>query len=346
MEIRIVSKIEEFQALQSTWVSLFNSDEYSVFQSFEFNYYSWEFELSKNALHHLCIVLLKNRSDIFAILPLYIDAKKRLRFINDDHADFCDFISKEEVSLLKVYNYLKLKLNFKSVRFRNIKHKSNLYISAVQLNMENKVVKSISEYSSVNLEEGSFPYNVKHYRSHQKHRINKASRKYQDSNSVIFSSNEHHFPKKEILLLRDKMIDLGFRQYDFLTNERLCLIEHLYNSGFLILHVVKHKDKMNSCNIIMRKSPVEFMFWIDLFDESKMINIFSYIRFMQFVSSRSSVAINFGRGRYFYKVSNFAPFFEKLYQIEIYHTKWDKLKAMIINYIIDLLAYFSKKITS
>ena len=289
--------------------------------------------------------MLKNSFDIFAILPFYIDVKKRLRFINDDHADFCDFISKEEVDFLEVYTYLKLKLDFKSIRLTNMQHTSNIYKSANKLNIENKVLKLISEYSSVNLEKGSFPYNVKHYRSHQKHRINKAERKYKKRKSLIFNSKEHSFPKKEILFLRDSMISLGLREYDFLTNERVCLIEHLYSSGFLILHFIKHQDNINSCNIIMQKSPVEFMFWIDLFDESKMINIFSYIRFMQFASSGSSVVINFGRGRYFYKVSNFSPFFEKLYQVEIYNNKWGKLKSMIINYIKDLLTLLYKKLS-
>ena len=40
-----------------------------------------------------------------------------------------------------------------------------------------------------------------------------------------------------------------------------------------------------------------------------------------------------------------APNFDKLYQIEIYNTKWGKLKSMTINYIKDLLITMYKKIT-
>ena len=345
MEIKIVSNIQEFQEIQSEWFSLFNSGAYSVFQSFEFNYYSWEFELSKNTLNQLCIILLKSSAGIFAILPLYIDVKKRMRFINDDHADYCDFISTKDVKFLHVYTYLRLHVSFTSIRLKNMQPTSNVYKLAKQLNIENKVVKLISEYSILNLEKGRFPYNVKQYRSHQKHRINKAERKYKEKESLIFDSNVHSFPKKEILFLRDSMITLGIREYNFLTNERVCLIEHLYNSGFVILHFIRQKENVNACNIIMKRSSTDFMFWIDLFDELKMINIFSYIHFMKFVSSGSSAVIDFGRGRYFYKYSNFAPTFDKLYQIEIYTTKWGKLKSMTINYIKDLLITMYKKIT-
>ena len=345
MEIRVISKIQEFQELKSAWISLFNSASYSVFQSFEFNYYSWEFELSKNPLNQLCVVLLKNSVDIFAIIPLYIDIKKRLRFINDDHADYCDFISTDEVKLLQVYSYLRLEFCFKSIILKNMKPTSNMYKLVKQLNFENKFVKIISEYSIINLEKGRFPYNVKHYRSHQKHRINKAERKHHKKESLFFDSKEHSFPKKEILFLRDSMISSGIRKYNFLTNERVCLIESLYNSGFVILHFISSEGNMKACNIVLKRSSKDFMFWIDLFDELKMINIFSYIRFMKFVSSGSSAVIDFGRGRYFYKYSNFAPNFDKLYQIEIYNTKWGKLKSMTINYIKDLLITMYKKIT-
>ena len=107
---------------------------------------------------------------------------------------------------------------------------------------------------------------------------------------------------------------------------------------------MKNEDYVSSCNIILKRSDKEFMFWIDLFDDSKMINIASYIRFIEAVSLESSVVINFGRGRYFYKVSNFSPIFDQLYQISIYNSKWGRLRFLIINYIRDNLISMYKKI--
>ena len=107
---------------------------------------------------------------------------------------------------------------------------------------------------------------------------------------------------------------------------------------------MKGEDRINSINILLKKSASEYMFWIDLFDDSKMINISSYINFMRSSSLEQSVIINFGRGRYFYKESNFAPEFHELYQLYLFPNKWQKLRFLIIHQIRILLISIYKKI--
>ena len=41
MRIRIISEIHEFFDYKDKWDAIFNNQDYSFFQSFEFNYYSW-----------------------------------------------------------------------------------------------------------------------------------------------------------------------------------------------------------------------------------------------------------------------------------------------------------------
>ena len=344
MDINIISDIKDFKEIQSCWINLFNSESYSAFQSFEFNYYSWKDELSKNRLNQLCIVLLNDDIGVCSILPLYIDAKNRLRFINDDHADFCDFITRENINLPKIYSYLRSEVDFRLISLMNVVRKSNAYEYSQDFNIKNKLVRLTSEYSFLNVEQGDFPYNVPHYRSHQKHRINKAYRKYKDRQSVIFDCQQHMFPKKDVLYLRDYMIEKGIRAYGFLTDDRLSLIENLYNSGLVVLHFVKQGEHINACNIMIKRSSDHLMFWIDLYDDLQMINIFSYIVLIKEASLQNSLFINFGRGRYFYKVSNFAPSFKNLYQICLFHNKWHRLRFMMLDYIISLLKFIYKKI--
>ena len=88
MKIKIIKNINEFQNLKTDWDRLFVAVNCSVFQSFEFNYFSWKTELSKNTNNQLAISVVKNEEEIIAIFPFYIDAKKQLRFINDIHARF------------------------------------------------------------------------------------------------------------------------------------------------------------------------------------------------------------------------------------------------------------------
>ena len=68
------------------------------------------------------------------------------------------------------------------------------------------------------------------------------------------------------------------------------------------------------------------MFWIDMFDDSKMINLFNYISFISKKSFNNQININFGRGLYRYKIKNFLPNERDLHSILIYSSKWQEFK--------------------
>jgi len=344
MQISVINKIEDLLLIKEDWDELFIKGDYSVFQSFDFNYQSWKYEFISDKRNQLAVTVITINESIVAIFPFYIDGNKQLRFINDIHFDFCDFITKESIDFLVVYHYLKQEIGFKSIRLINVKQEANIYKAISELKIKNKVVLSISEYSSLNVEKGIFPYNVPHFRSHQKHRINKAYNKHEDKQCQILSIDQHDFPKKDMLILSLRMISLSIRKDNFLTKERLLLIESLYNAGIVIINILKKEDQVISMNILLKKSPREFIFWIDLFDDTQMINITSYIRFIRTTSSESSVDINFGRGRYFYKVSNFAPKFHILYGIYIFANIWQRWKFIIFEGAKGLLKLVYKKL--
>ena len=65
MRIEIIDSIEEFRELKSDWDFLYDKDEkYSVFQSFDYNYYSWIYEY-KDSNSKLSIVRVELNSRIF-----------------------------------------------------------------------------------------------------------------------------------------------------------------------------------------------------------------------------------------------------------------------------------------
>ena len=329
MKIKVINKIEDLLLIKEDWDELFIKGDYSTFQSFDFNYYSWKHELISDKKNQLAITVITINESVVAIFPFYIDSNKQLRFINDVHFDFCDFLTKETINFSVVYSYLKQEIDFKSMRLINVTQETNIYKAINELNTKHKVILSISEYSLLHVGKGIFPYNVPHYRSHQKNRINKAKKKYKERQCQIVSHEQHSFPKKDILILKERMISLGIRKDNFLTNERLLLLEDLYNSGIIIINVIKKEGQVNCANLIIKKSPSEFIFWIDLFDGTQMINIVSYINFIKIVSSQFAVDINFGRGRYFYKYSNFAPEFHALYGMYIFSNAWQRLRFII-----------------
>ena len=129
MDIRVISDIKQFKEIQKDWQALFMIGEYSIFQCFEFNYYSWEAELSTNNQNILCIVEIRSKEMLVAILPLYVDSRKRLRFINDKHADFCDFLTNENCNLDMILSYIRKHIFYNSVHCYNFLQNYGIYAS-------------------------------------------------------------------------------------------------------------------------------------------------------------------------------------------------------------------------
>ena len=113
MKVKVISEIKKFHELQEDWNALFNTKKHTVFQSFLFNYYSWKFELNNNK-NQLCLFLLYDKSCLTTIFPFYLDSKKRIRFINDQHADFCDILTSVEFDFDLFYSVFSKQINFNS----------------------------------------------------------------------------------------------------------------------------------------------------------------------------------------------------------------------------------------
>ena len=88
MQISVINKIEDLLLIKEDWNSLFKDSYCSVFQSFEYC-----FQSSKINNSQLFIIVLEDNDQIIEVWPCEI-INKKLRFINDVHADFCDILSK------------------------------------------------------------------------------------------------------------------------------------------------------------------------------------------------------------------------------------------------------------
>ncbi len=87
MEIKIINKIEDLVLIKKDWDELFSKGEYSIFQSFDFCYNSASIKNSK-----LFVITMQANAELVEIWPCQL-VNKKLRFINDSHADFCDILS-------------------------------------------------------------------------------------------------------------------------------------------------------------------------------------------------------------------------------------------------------------
>jgi len=322
MNLKVINNISDFKNLEEEWNTLFRSkNNYSIFQSFEFNYFSWKYDLSKSR-NILSIVVLYDDNSIKSILPLYIDRRLRLRFINDIHADFCDCLTDIDIDFDEIVKQLKSNFTIRYFNLINITTNSSI--------LEKKLpnyckLKLSSEYSILQLGKGVFPENSSQYRSKQKTEFRRIIKKYKDKKHELIDCNILDFPIAEIENLRGDMIKLGLRDKNYLPAAQLLLIEELYNKEKIILSIVKTNNKINAISFVIKDS-TQYLTWIDMFDNSKMINIFNYISLITVLSSEDSVIINFGRGVYRYKTLNFIPQSKDLFSLQIFSSKWQELK--------------------
>lgn len=338
MKYKVVKNTEEFKGLKKDWDKLYKENQkHSVFQSFNFNYYSWKESLEKSDVN-LSVVLVLKDAEIISLLPFYIDKHKRLRFINDIHSDFCDILNKVDIDFNNVIQHIQSEYKIKSVQLINLRKDSNLINTISSSNL----VES-EKYSVLELGKGIFPDNFSGYKSKQKTEFRRILKINKDKTHQILNSPVDEFPERNIDELRKKMIELGIRNDSFLPTSQVKLIKQLYQENLLSISVVKSDTSLNAISFILNDKSQKII-WIDMFDDSKMVNLFNYISLMSIFSGKDSVDINFGRGTYGYKISNFLPEIKSLYSIFLFSSKWQEFKFRFNNSVFSILKYLYKKL--
>ena len=332
MKIKVYKDRGHIEQIKTDWDLLFDNGQYSVFQSFIYCF------SSLNLTSKPFVICLFNQGRIQEIWPLeFIDNK--LRFINDIHADFCDILSETDSLLVK--EYLISNQQIGKLRLRNIRSESNILgkmndVSFVDLH-------ACLSFSILSLSKtSSFPSNFNHFVYRQKRRLRRILNKY-SSEHLLFYCNYNMFPLNEIVELRDTMIVQGKRSKGFLGDDFLSLVEDLYNSGLLIVSVIKVQDVVSAISLIFKQNKM-YHFWIDLFDEKPMINLYHNTLFIKKITEGSDALFNFGRGDYNYKIQNYYPQVFDLFELNTFGSNFEKTLFRVLRFSKMVIIYFYKKV--
>ena len=95
MKIEVIKDSIRFKEIRSQWEELYSLGSYSKFQSFTYNYYAWKHIVSNSKGNDLYIIIIYDGTEIIAIFPCYKNNFNIVRFINDQHSDFCDILAKD-----------------------------------------------------------------------------------------------------------------------------------------------------------------------------------------------------------------------------------------------------------
>lgn len=327
MKVNVISNINELSQLKEQWNKLFNDGGYSAFQSYEYIYSS---ALTNGS--NLFVITLLDDGVLKEIWPFEI-IKNKLRFINDSHADFCDILSNS--NSYEVVNYLVEYKLIDTLKLKNMKNDS-LVLSKLK-NVEVLRNFKCTNYSKLQLDQtDNFPSNFTGFVYRQKRRLKRILKKYSAKHSIL-SCDEASFPINDIQVLREKMISTSVRDSKYLNEDFLIIVKALYESKKMIVSKLELDKRIVAISFIF-KDKNDYSFWIDMYDDLKMINLYHNTIFIKYITNLSSATFNFGRGIYNYKIQNFAPEPRDLVELNTFRNKLEKIifecKELMSNYIL------------
>ena len=306
MRLRVIDTVEEFIAIESAWETLRKHSKSTVFQSYSINA-----EAYMQLLYHktLQLVLLEEGKSLKAIFPCYIDASKTLRFINDDHFDFCGPIISEGIVLNKIFKlFAKFVQENKKVSQVFFKNLYNTQVASL-LNYHFKKCKSLfSEVQHCLIDDFN---EWGQLTSSEKSELKRIKNKFSQATTNRLTV----FPKQELESLMSLMVKQGLRKQNFYNKPFIQWMENIFEKGLMEIWRFEQDGQLLSlsCHLASQESMVV---WIDFYKPKPYVNIAHYIYFLENLEEKS---ISLGRGTYSYKMNNFNAMPVDLYSF--YHSK-------------------------
>ena len=320
MRVQIINKKSKIVELSSDWKRL-----NSLYNSKIFTCYDYIISVIDSKNYNLFILVVFDNSErIINILPMH---KKNnfLFFLNHKHSDYCEILGPTENLNQSFFLTILEKYKLRGIIFNNlISPISNL----------NTFKSNICSFLKLNKAK-NFPSNFTHLVYRQRRRLSRILNKYDYTHQII--KYPENFPQSVINDIKNDMISRGIRPEKFMDNYMLNLIKSLYEKNILIISCVKDdSDKSVAISFVLEQDKT-FYFWIDLFLNISMINIYNNISFIKEISEVKSAKFDFCRGIYNYKKQNFSP-----NEIDLYTSFL--IKSKLISYSYNLYQNIKRKL--
>jgi hypothetical protein len=328
VNFKIFDTFDNNVVLQEQWNNIYNEGNYTPFSSYDWSH-NWWLNIGKPKLF-VILYYKQNIQESVALFPFMIDSKGVLRFIADNHCDYCEFITSPNVeldlsSLSKItFGLINNEPSISSMELNNLVI-SNPFIGHLYNQGGFRQFTHVSNASSsivINKNTSLFSC-FEGKRKKLRSELKRVYKKHTGASSKIYTHKDA-FPKDVIHDLFNDMVARGERNASYLNKEFLATIEKLYDKNHLIIHELRIEDNPISLNFCM-KSKNHYVLWLDLYKDVQYINIASYLKFMEYINKNenfSSFKIDFGRGLYNYKIKNFKP--DIIPQLTYFYSKTSK----------------------
>lgn len=321
--IKILKTKDEFIAFKQDWNEFYAQLDYvTPFQSYSFNFNSWSKLESDERLYIICIYREVNML-LQAIFPCIITKKGILQFINGIHSDFCGALILEDVRkdyhLYKEFvDYINDTVEIKGFMFDNLKEDN--YMSAVFgyffKGMQTRIANKWS-YFHVNAKQEldkTYLDSMSHLSRKDKYKLVKVNKKFAPYNMKLFKISENSYPKDIVDSIIHAMLALGIRTEAYFSDDFKSIIENLYNDGVLSVAVTYKGNEPLVANLYLIQDN-EYINWLVVYKERR-YNTMNLLQSVEYIYNNGGGILNFARGIYEYKVSNFRPEIHNLYRVE------------------------------
>lgn len=326
--IKIITKEEDFIALKPVWNNIYDECSYvTPFQSYDYIRLSWDFCKSQATKLYILEVCHTNPSCIIALFPTCLGKKGNLTFVNAPYTDFCDAIISPQHDNYNLYqevsDFIKKDKNIKYVDFYSLQSNSKLLSSFAPF-FGSIYIDNINYYSKLNISPRNSDKDFIDSFTSLKAKGKKNLRKCKEGLDTLFEfklfskKNGNLYPEHEIKVLVDYMISNKMRSKDYLSDNLLQFIKGLYASELLTISLSIHKNEVKSCNFIFFDAKNnEYIKWIMIYKNS-LWNMSSNLYLANHIYNQGGGIINFARGIYDYKMTNFHPDVYTLYHMCIF----------------------------
>ena len=320
--LRVISSFEELKSIELELHSFYETYEANYFSSPAYCIKAYELFYNPTESNSIYFIIKKANDKIVGYIPFYIDTKGILKFIYDKHTDFLSEVGNQ----FDFNDYKKIAQKIENNTLIKKIDLDNLPSDAKLLHyFKHFFIKGCSVYSYNNhsfLSANAADSLLKNLSSSGRSELKRICKKNSQFAFKVFAQNEA-FPKKQLEVLRLKMIANGSRSNKFLDENTLNLIEHLFQRGEVELFSKTLANEFVSSSIVLKNRKCKRMVWLDLYDDIQYINLSSYIEYIDYLDSNGMNYFNFGRGSYDYKAKNFQPNCENLYNLRYSKSKWD-----------------------
>lgn len=355
--IKIIQTLDELDNFKAFWDSLYASDDFATpFQKFD--YIRLSLADGIGATGHLYIITLKDDASNTwsAIFPFVLDSGGILRFINETHSDFCCPIIHPDFRHFNLFKelseYISQDKKIKGLCLKNIPF-CNPFLAVLKPHFPYLICQDFNYYSTIPIiakdndkdEIDAFRFVL----AKQRNNLRKMRKRgHSDCSFEILSSNEGNpYPLEEIKALASRMISDGKRVRDYFSDSFMEFWEKLYEKGLLSVAVLRRGDEVLSCNFMFPdKKHKEYIKWLMLYTENQWNMVINILIAEHIYHSDDIGGINFARGIYDYKLTNFHPDVKALFCLRIAKTRWGHIRNMLavaIHYVKPVVKSFLRR---